>query len=98
MGLNFVTKNCTAADVWSDWFLARDRFNLSVNNKPSSAWIATVTLQRKFNSSSTTYLSVDTFTANIETQVHEVEDEVYYRAGIDTGHWSTGTVITRLSQ
>jgi len=94
MSIESVTVNATAGDVWSNWGLFRNKFNLSI----SGTWSATVTLQRKFGKNSTTYLDVDTFVANTELIAEEPEDEVYYRIGVDSTDWTSGTVVGRLSQ
>jgi hypothetical protein len=61
-------------------------FNLSI----SGTFVATVTVQRSFDN--TNWFDVDTFTSPIETYGFD-PSQVYYRAGIKTGAYTSGTAV-----
>jgi len=77
----------TAAEVQAGMF------NLSL----SGTWVATVYVQRSFDQGEN-WLDVDSFTANGEYVGIEPEGKVYYRFGVKTGGYTSGTVVGRLSQ
>ena len=54
----------------------------------------TVTVQRSWNG--TDWFDVDTFTSNYEGVGFDAE-EVFYRVGVKTGDFTSGTVVLRLS-
>jgi hypothetical protein len=93
MGRAVQTRSITAENQFTDAAELTGYFNLSL----SGTWEATVTLQRSFDSGSTWY-DVDTRTANTEEYGFEPEDGVQYRAGVKTGDFTSGTVVTRISQ
>ena len=63
----------------------------------TGAWVATVYFQISFDGG-TTWIDVDSFTANT-VEVFEIpEHDVYYRAGIKAGGYTSGTVIIRISK
>lgn len=66
--------------------------NLSI----SGTWSATVWLQRTFNDG-TTWLDVESFTANAERAVEDYEKAAKYRLFVKTGGFTSGTVVCRLS-
>jgi len=62
----------------------------------SGTWVATVYFQISFDDG-TTWLDVDSFTANT-VEIFEIpERDVRYRAGIKTNGWTSGTAIIRIS-
>jgi len=65
-------------------------FNYSL----SGTWVGTVTLQRSFNG--TTWLDVDSHTANIETYGIEPGEKVQYRFGFKAGNYTSGTCLGRI--
>jgi hypothetical protein len=73
-------------------FQIRGHFNLSIRSV-STPFAGTVTVQRSWNN--TDWFDVDTFTSDIETYGYDPE-EVYYRAEIKVGEWTSGTVAIRL--
>lgn len=73
-------------------FQIRGHFNLSIRSV-ATPFAGTVTVQRSWNN--TDWFDVDTFTSDIETYGFDAE-EVYYRAEIKTGEWTSGTVAIRL--
>lgn len=88
------TKSIAAENTYSDAVqLAAGDFNLSL----SGTWVATVYVQRSFDKG-TTWMDVDSFTANAEEVGENPEGEVYYRFGVKTGGYTSGTVVGRLSQ
>jgi hypothetical protein len=68
-------------------------FNLSL----SGTWVATVYLQRSFDSG-VTWLDIASYTANIEDTGFEPEGGVLYRFGVKTGGYTSGTVVGRISR
>jgi hypothetical protein len=85
-----VTASITAQNTFTDKLQVVGHFNLSI----SGTWAATVTVQRSWNG--TDWFDVDTFTANYEGVGFDAE-EVFYRAGVKTGDFTSGTVVIRLS-
>ena len=85
-----VTADITAQNTFTDKIQVVGHFNLSI----SGTWAATVTVQRSWNNSD--WFDVDTFTGNYEGVGFDAE-EVYYRAGVKTGDFTSGTVVLRIS-
>ncbi len=73
-------------------FQIRGHFNLSIRSV-ATPFDGTVTVQRSWDN--TSWFDVDTFTSDIETYGFDAE-EVYYRAEIKTGEWTSGAVAIRL--
>jgi hypothetical protein len=74
-------------------------FNFSL----SGTWVATVWLQRSFdydasNPSAATWLDVNSYTANVEDTGSDPETGVFYRFGVKTGGFTSGTIVGRISQ
>lgn len=67
-----------------------------LNVSISGTWSGTVTLQRSFDSGST-WVDVETFTANDEGYLYDKERGILYRIGIKTGEYTSGTAVVRLS-
>lgn len=86
-----VTAAITAQNTFTDKFQVVGHFNLSI----SGTFSATVTVQRSFDNGST-WLDVDTFTAPYEGVGHDAED-LFYRVGVKTGEFTSGTANVRLS-
>lgn len=93
MSRGVVTASVSAQDTFTSWMQAQGQFNISV----SGTWAGTVTLQRRFGTSGSA-LDVEAYTANTEKQAVEAEDDVYYRAGVKTGEYTSGTAELRISQ
>ena len=68
-------------------------FSLSI----SGTWAGTVTIQRSFDEGST-WLDVQTYTANIEDTGSEPRGNTVYRVGIKTGNYTSGTANVRIGQ
>ena len=85
-----VTASITAQNTFTDKIQVVGHFNLSI----SGTWAATVTAQRSWNG--TDWFDVDTFTSNYEGVGFDAE-EVFYRVGVKTGDFTSGTVVLRLS-
>jgi hypothetical protein len=86
-----VSANITAENTFTDSVRLEGYFNLSI----SGTWAATVTVQRSINNS--TWVDVDTFIANSEEVGFEPEF-MYYRVGVKTGGFTSGTVVVRLGR
>lgn len=85
------SKSITAQNTWTDPVQLQGFFNLGI----SGTFSATVTVQRSLDNS--TWWDVDTFTQ--ETQDWGMEPEVmWYRVGVKTGEFTSGTVEVRLGQ
>src|SRR3990167_8729518 len=63
----------------------------------TGTWTATVTLQRSFDDESS-WTDVTTYTTNQNTTVNDGLDHeiVYYRIGVDTGDYTSGTAVATL--
>jgi hypothetical protein len=80
-----------AQNTFTDAVRLEGYFNLSL----SGTWAATVTAQRSIDNS--TWVDVDTFTANSEEVGFEPE-LMWYRVGVKTGAYTSGTVVIRLGR
>lgn len=89
-----LTGNSTAQNTFSGTMRFRGPFNFSI----TGTWAGTVHVQRAFSGSSATWHDVDSFTANTSKVGNEPERGVYYRAGIKTGNYTSGTAALRFSQ
>lgn len=83
--------NIAAQNTFTDAARLEGHFNLSI----SGTWSATVTVQRSTDNS--TWVDVDTFTANSEEVGFEPE-LMWYRVGVKTGQYTSGTVVVRLGR
>ena len=63
----------------------------------SGTWEGTVTLQKKHGVDGTTH-EVETYTANAVALIEDHSPTVYYRAGIATGGYTSGTAVVLLEQ
>ena len=79
----------TAENTWTDPKTHEGYLNLSI----SGTFSATVTVQRSYDGS--TWHDIDTFTSAAEEVGFEPES-IWYRAGIKTGDYTSGTVEIRL--
>ncbi len=93
MSRKTITKSIDAENEWSNSATLTGYFNLSL----SGTWTATVTIQRSFDQGSTWY-DVDTWTTNTQEYGLEPENGVYYRFGVKTDEYTSGTIVGRLSQ
>ena len=85
--------NITAQNTFSTATIITGYYNFSV----SGTWVATVTLQRSYDGGST-WVDLANFTSNVEDISLEPETGVYYRFGVKTGAFTSGTVVGRISQ
>ena len=86
------SKTITAQNTFSDPVRLTGFFNLSI----TGTFVATVTVQRSFDNQAT-WQDVDTFTKS--TEDFGMEPEVcWYRAGVKTGDFTSGTINVRLGQ
>lgn len=84
-----VTSSLSAENTFTSSIDLVGYFNLSI----SGTFSATVTVQRSFDN--TNWFDVDTFTAPIETYGFD-PSQCYYRAGIKTGDYTSGTAVISL--
>lgn len=87
------TRSITAENLFTDAAEIVGYFNISI----SGTWTGTVTVQRSFDGGST-WLDIATWSENTEEYGFEPERDVWYRAGIKTGEFGSGTAVVRLSQ
>lgn len=86
------SKTITGANSFTDPVKLTGFFNLSI----SGTFVATVTVQRSFDNQ-VTWQDVDDFTA--PTEDYGMEPEVcWYRVGVKTGNFTSGSVDVRLGQ
>lgn len=96
----FVTASIGGADQWSDSIMVTGfgederEFDVVI----TGTWVGTVTLQRSIGVPDA-WLEADTYTANTSTTIDDDLDDqtVYYRIGIDTGDYTSGTALVSLS-
>ena len=93
MASKVVTASITAENSFTDWIELKGIFDISVGG---SGWTATVTLQRSFDSG-TTKLNVEPFTSATEKYVI-AGSKAYYRIGVATGDFGSGTIPVRIQQ
>ena len=89
MASEAVTASITAENTFSDPLRLVGSFNISV----SGTFVATVTVQRSTDNS--TWRDVNTFSAPFEGTGYEPE-VMYYRAGVKTGAFTSGTAVLRV--
>lgn len=90
------TKTITAQNQWTEAVQAScGAFNLSV----SGTFTAVVTVQRSFDEG-LTWLDVHELTAAAELRGEEPEQShpVWYRAGVKSGGFTSGSVVVRISR
>ena len=89
---NYDVKVIEAENVFSRNLGVSGNFNLSI----WGTFVATVTLQRSFDSG-TTWLDIATYTAPIEDAGFGYGPAIY-RVGVKTGDYTSGTINVRLGQ
>lgn len=86
------SKTINADNTFTDPVRLTGFFNLSL----TGTFVATITVQRSFDEKAT-WNDVDTFTG--PTEDYGVEPEVcWYRVGIKTGEYTSGSVTVRMGQ
>ena len=86
------SKTINADNTFTDPVRLTGFFNLSL----TGTFVATITVQRSFDEKAT-WNDVDTFTS--PTEDYGVEPEVcWYRVGIKTGEYTSGSVTVRMGQ
>ena len=93
MGQRLQTRAISAENLYTDSAEIQGYFNVGI----SGTWAGKVTVQRSFDLGST-WFDVATWTSNTQEYGYEPERKVYYRAGIKTGEFVSGTAVVRLSQ
>jgi hypothetical protein len=93
VGQKLRTRSIDNENLFTDAVEIVSYFNISI----SGTWAGTVTVQRSFDGGST-WFDVATWTENTEEYGLEPERGVYYRVGIKTGEFTSGTAAVRLSQ
>lgn len=84
------TKTISVADSWTDSVHIVGEFNLSV----SGTFAGTLTVQR--STDGTTWRDVEAFTAPVE-KVGSDPIKNYYRAGIKSGEYTSGSAVILLN-
>uniref|UniRef100_A0A6M3J228 Uncharacterized protein n=1 Tax=viral metagenome TaxID=1070528 RepID=A0A6M3J228_9ZZZZ len=87
------TKSIAAENTFSDKMKLHGKFVFRLRG----TWSATVVLQRS-EDEGTTWDDVDSYAANTVLVGEEIERGIYYRFGVKTGGYTSGTVAGRLSQ
>lgn len=85
------TASIIAQNTFTDAVRLEGYFNISL----SGTWVATVTVQRSIDNS--TWVDVKTYTLNAEEVGFEPEF-MWYRVGVKTGAYTSGTVVVRLGR
>ena len=85
-----VTASITAQNTFSDSIRLTGLFDLSI----SGTFVATVTVQRSYDNSS--WKDVDTFATPAEMTGTQGEI-AWYRAGIKTGAYTSGTAVVSIA-
>lgn len=85
------TASIIAQNTFSDAVRLEGYFNISL----SGTWVATVTVQRSIDNS--TWVDVKTYTLIAEEVGFEPEF-MWYRVGVKTGAFTSGTVVVRLGR
>ena len=85
------TASIIAQNTFSDAVRLEGYFNISL----SGTWVATVTVQRSIDNS--TWVDVKTYTLIAEEVGFEPEF-MWYRVGVKTGGYTSGTVVVRLGR
>lgn len=94
---DLATKAITAQNQWSSSIYPLGGYSPGYANiSITGTWVATITLQRSFDSEITWY-DVTTWTANYQGGLTDMEKGVVYRIGCKTGEYSSGTCNVRLS-
>jgi hypothetical protein len=83
------TVTITAENTFSTGALTEGYFNVSI----SGTFVATVFLQR--STDNTTWMDVDSFTTPLEQYGFDPEF-MYYRIGVKTGGFTSGTIVCRI--
>jgi len=84
-----ITASISAENTFSDVANIEGYFNLSI----SGTFVATVTVQRSTDKS--TWMDVDSFTAPTQ-EVGFDPEHMWYRVGVKTGDYTSGTVVIRV--
>lgn len=95
----YVTLSATGAGQWSDPIQVTgvdDSRDITVSR--TGTWVATVTLQRSVGDIGN-WTDVDTYTTNASVTYNDTLDNqiIYYRIGIDTGDYTSGTAVLSLT-
>jgi hypothetical protein len=89
------SKTISAADSWTDPVHIIGEFNLSIVASTSPAFDGTVTVQR--SSDGTNWRDVDTWVSVSSEEVGYDPMKNYYRAGIKTGDYTSGSATITLN-
>lgn len=107
----YVEETISAENSFTDSILSMGNatddghLNISLYEINGSDWSSTTaTLQRSSDRQAATtdalatWKDVETWTANDETSLTDTERGMYYRIGVKTGAYSSGSILMRLSQ
>lgn len=94
-----VTKDISSADDWTDTIRVIGNGNARVFQIVlSGTWVGTAKLQFAFSESGPWNDTDQSWTANIDTTYDDGQEDsvIYYRLGIDTGDYTSGTLTATL--
>lgn len=96
----FVEKSITGADQFTDQIcfeIETDKGGGGFEVSISGTFVATVTIQRKFEGKSV-WQDVFDFTAPNECVGNQVDAKTFWRIGVKTGNFTSGPIEVRLAQ
>lgn len=91
--ITHASKSISSENSFTDWVCLKSVFSLSI----SGTWAGTVTVQRSFDKGTTAF-DIEDYSGNIETIGIAAPKtvDVYYRAGIKTGNYTSGTAVVKI--
>ncbi len=92
-----VTASITAQNTWTSSFAPDPGIGFINISIEGTGWSATVTLQKSRDGGSTWH-DVATWTAIIQTTLTDLQRDVLYRIGVDTGDFTSGTIPVALGK
>lgn len=98
-----VTASISAQNTFTDWIQPAQQLMYGADGSGyldlniSGTWVGTVTLQKKHGADGTIH-DVEEYTANDVVLIEDHSPTVYYRAGINTGDYISGTAVVLLEQ
>ncbi len=87
-----VSASLTAENTFSDEIVLRGKFDVSV----SGTFVGTVTVQRSWDDG-VTWVDCADYTTPTETFGEQITNNILYRIGCQTGNFTSGTMVVRLS-
>jgi len=84
-------------DVWTNDVLVNAKSYLNVSISGEAGWEATVTLQRRFDTTEA-HRDIRTFISDSEKAFTDEGNDVLYRIGIKAGEHTSGTIVVELNK